>query len=193
MIRKLISLVVDQAHSIAAMATIIVIAQFFFIALPSSNRIAKVNAEIAAYRKAQAKAQETLTTLGQLQSLDNQQSDDLARLRLALPDNPAIQDIYITIDSITARTGVTVLSVTPNPVAADKIPVTLTLSGSYEGLVAFMSTLNRNLRPVEIESLGVASSFINNTVTLTGTMKLNFFYVSSQENKIQAGALEGKL
>lgn len=183
--RHLLNFIAERSHSITALAAVIVLAQILLIALPLSGKIRNVNAKIEAANKNQTAAQQTLVTLKQLQSAQASGAADFSRLKLALPSNPELQDIYITLDSIASRTAVSILSVTPNPASANAIPVVLAIKGSYESMVEFMDALNRNIRPIDIASVGFATGVENNNIILTGSMKLNFFIVPSQTKLTQ--------
>lgn len=165
---------------IIAASIIIVIAHFVFFVLPQTARIKRINSNLSAAQKVVAVLDDNLAVLKQLQTLQQRQTEDFSRLQVAIPVDPAIEDIYVSLDAIAARTGLTIATVTPGKVEKDEVPVDVTLSGSYEGIVDFMNSLSSNLRPVTVENVGIASSQSENQTVITASFKLEFVYAGGK-------------
>lgn len=172
MIRQLLA---NRGTLVVMAAVLLVALQLVFVGLPQIRAVSQTNTKIAVAKRTAAALQEKLDALKQLQTLQSRQPEDFGRVQVALPVDSAVEDIFVTLDTIAARSGMNIVSITPGRGSGSQVPADITVTGSYEGLVSLMTTLGKNLRPIEVGSVNIASSRTDRgEILITASLKLNF-------------------
>lgn len=160
---------------LAALGAVVIVAHFFAIALPAASRIRETNDKIRNLQAKEKQAQNRINTLSQLSSLATRSPTDYSRLTVALPAAAAVEEIYVTLEALAARTGLTITNITASKPDKDRVPIEVSVKGVYQGTGEFMTLVNQNLRPAEIKQAAIASTKSDGEIVLTATFKLEFF------------------
>lgn len=171
--------------SLATAAVAIVVVAVWYLALlkPQSH-------ELASARKADAAAKAQQVTLqqqvGALQALEKQIPADqakYARYQQAIPSTPELSAAIREIQAAANSSGVTMSSLAPvvptgtNSSAAagtvsgaTTIPVSISATGAYGNLTAFVAALNAMPRTFVVQSLNLGGSGGSMSASITGAM-----------------------
>ncbi|MDP2664731.1 MAG: type 4a pilus biogenesis protein PilO [bacterium] len=98
--------------------------------------------------------------LASLNSELQKQEEGLLRLDAALPDTPALPQLYDALQDIAASSGLvlsSVSSVVKEDAKPKSIDVSITLEGSYEGLKEFLKGVQQSSRLLTVQSLDFAT------------------------------------
>lgn len=166
----------QYGNLLAALAAVIILAHFFAIALPSAGTISQTNTKINETQRTQIALEQRIKALGDLSALATNQPADYSRLLVALPAAPEVSEIYTALEALSGRAGLDLALITPSKPTKDRVPLEVTVRGPFERIVDFLTYLNQNLRPAEVETLSIASAKAQDQVILTATIKVNFLY-----------------
>lgn len=122
--------------------------------------------------------QQTLQALGQ--QIEAKKAD-VERLLLAVPADEAYPELLTTLNAIAGRSSVVLVSIQPTrggATTSGTVPLAISLSGSYPQILSFVSDVEKNLRPVTIQSLNMVEGMSGGGV-LTATMQMEFARITS--------------
>jgi type IV pilus assembly protein PilO len=181
---------------IAAGIAAVVLAAAWYIALfrPESHHLKAAHAAHAA-AEAQVKTLDAQVT--QLKALEKQIPQDRARLQVlkaAVPDTPDLPDALGQLHNAATQSGVTLSSVSPTPppivapasaqsaaggqppaVGPQAISLTLSATGTYAQMMAFMRQLDTIARTVVINTVSLSSGTVG---ALTANFTTQIFYAA---------------
>jgi Tfp pilus assembly protein PilO len=156
---------------------------FFFGVRPLLSSIKETRTQVAA---AQVQAETLETKLATLQSLKTQfenKKSELSALTVAIPKDPQLAEVVEMISTISARAGLSLVSIQPSQPVGTAVPVNVTVSGGFLGMVSFAELIEKNVRPMGISSLGVVGS--SDEGGLSATFALQALYQGIPEEVSQ--------
>lgn len=169
--------VTSRSNLFTALGFIGALVIFFFGVRPTISSIKNTRTDVAAAQK-QAEILETkLSTLRSLKLEFENRKSELSALSVAIPKDPQVAEIVEMISTITARAGLSLVSLQPSKAAGVAVPVNVTVKGGFGNLVSFAEILEKNVRPMTIKSIGVVGS--SEGEGLSATFSLQALYQGS--------------
>lgn len=162
----------------AAVGLLGVAAMGYFYVLPSVTSLKDARATVKAKEQDNQEVQDQITQVTRIGAQLASQQTALQQLGLAVPSGAAFDQLLIALSAIASSSGVELSSVQPVAVTASGAATqgasaTISLKGSYSGVHLFLENLAKNIRPVTIANLAIASSADEKNVSLlTVTMTL---------------------
>jgi Tfp pilus assembly protein PilO len=137
-------------------AFLVVILVGFLVIRPLNDQLKDLNTKIAVRSQENEQLTAKLNTLQSLRSriLEGEEQQLLAS---ALPINEDVPGIYVMIPTIATKSGVTVESLQVGKATEAEVPVDLTITGEYQGLLDFFGNLHKNQRPIRVRSIAVSA------------------------------------
>lgn len=167
--------------------TLATVSFFAFFALkPTILTVIELLKEIDTKEKTVEKMNTKIQNLQQAQTLYVQEETKIKLLETAIPDNPA-PDLFVRqIEGLATNYPVNLLGITigevtllgeekvkrstdklqPLPEESKGISFSISIAGSYQGLVNFLSALEDMRRPVKIDALNIISPQLEETQNL---------------------------
>ncbi len=100
--------------------------------------------------------------ISQLTALDErleQHQPALDQLSLAVPDQPAVDELLVSLGAVASRSGIVLATIQPSSeVTPEGVTVSLTAKGSYAGIHLFLDALGTNQRPIKVTEVGLAAA-----------------------------------
>lgn len=149
----------DRTSMIVLVSVIIIGAVAYFLINPAISQIRSLNIKLSARGEEISQMEAKLATLNSLETQFNQVQDQVKKLGLAAPSNDQIAEILVQLETIASDSGLTLASVQPikesNQAA---VSVNANLQGNYSGLIDFIKASEKNIRPINIKSINLASA-----------------------------------
>lgn len=181
---------ISPQTAIVLLVSVVIVAVTYYLAMPQAEKL-KVKGEQLAAKKSQIKALEARKeSLVRLAGLINQYQADIARLGSAYPSEDQTVEAMIQAQSLVERSGLTVVSLTPNKVKDGGVPVSMSLKGSYQGLGQLLRELQFNLRPVVLSEMTVNSASKEQnviSVTIVANFQFNDKGAATGSTKAESG------
>lgn len=169
-----------KVSSLATLTIFTVIGFISFAILPTFKTIASLKREIADGKTVEAKLQQKIYSLNQAETLFGKISPGLDSLNQVLPPEPELERLAWQLHYLANSRQLTIASGSFDEAGTDFIPVTLTLSGSYPALKAFIVDLNRIDRLIEVTEITIVSKSVRSgSNTLTANLQLKAFYLTA--------------
>lgn len=169
-----------KVSSLATLTIFTVIGFISFAILPTFKTIASLQREIADGKTVEAKLQQKIYSLNQAETLFGKISPGLDSLNLVLPPEPELERLAWQLHYLANSRQLTIASGSFDEAEADFIPVTLTLTGGYPALKAFILDLNRIDRLIEVTEINIAGKSVRSgNNPLTANLKLKAFYLTA--------------
>ncbi len=167
-----------KVSSLATLTIFTVIGFISFAILPTFKTIASLKREIEDAKTVEAKLQQKIYSLNQAETLFGQVSPNLDSLNQVLPAEPGLERLAWQLHWLASSRQLTIASGSFSEFEPDFIPVSLTLTGSYPDLKAFIGDLNRLDRLIGVDELVISSKSVRSgSNTLTANLKLKAFYL----------------
>ncbi|MEX2090995.1 MAG: type 4a pilus biogenesis protein PilO [Candidatus Paceibacterota bacterium] len=149
--------------------------------LPEYNKISELNMAINERRALYDSRSEIIKKIHDLNIEYQKRSADITRISSILPDKKSLAEAVSAIEKISTQSGLqlvgTSMSGLPSSVGTyNLMPIELSLSGTYLGLVNFLQSAEKNLRIIDITSIDAASGSTENTL-LNFSIKGNAYYL----------------
>lgn len=156
----------------------------YFLAWPASGTLKTVNTQVAATEADVNLAQQKITDLGEFDQLIKKYPAEADLLSLAAPSDLDLPQFMVAVEAIASKSSVTLSSIQPPAQGAQD--VSIQISGSFDGLFAFMTNLEKNLRPVKVSEIQIAAATEGAQTSMT--VKLTPLTLAKTSNKSAAGA-----
>lgn len=167
-----------KVSSLAILTIFTIIGFIGFAILPTFKTIASLKREIADAKTVEAKLQQKIYSLNQAETLFGKISPNLDSLNQVLPAGPELERLVWQLHWLANSRQLTITSGSFSEFEPDFIPVSLTLTGGYPALKAFISDLNRLDRLIGVDELTISSKTVRSgSNTLTANLKLKAFYL----------------
>lgn len=150
-----------------------------FAILPTFKTIAGLKREINDAETVEAKLQQKIYSLNQAETLFAQVTPDLPRLNQLLPENPEFERLAWQLNWLANQEQITIVSGTIDGPEADFLPTVLTVKGGYLQIRAFVESLNRIDRLIEINELAISGKNVRQSEgQLTANLKIKAYFLA---------------
>ena len=128
---------------------------------------------------------------GKLKAVEAQ----LELLNIAAPATPDLAEALVQINDIVNKTQLSLETITPSQPAGGEVSIGLTVSGSYAQLKQTLIDFEKNLRPIKVDTIALATAENSESggMTTGGTYSIKLSYVdgsaSEKSSKGDAGDL----
>ena len=152
----------------------------YFVINPGISGLKDASVKLDAKAKEVTELNDKITTLKSLQSQFTQASDTVEKLQLAIPSTDQMPEIMVQIETMASESGLRVNSIQPakettaGNVAESKasVPVTVSLQGDYPGLYTFLTKMEKDIRPMNVKSINIATATKEETSVVNFTLNL---------------------
>lgn len=161
-------------QSITLLAVVASVALVIFGFRPALNHYHTQRVQVAAAKQEQAAlmaAQSQIIRLGQ----EIESHADAAKLlSQAVPSDAQIPELVSQVVGLAQSAGVTLLTIQPiRTKGMNDLVVTLSVQGSFLGIIGLAERLEQNIRPVTVQSVNIVKT-VSTGDLLTATLKVNF-------------------
>ncbi len=163
---------------------LIAILNGYFLAWPMSGTLKEVNTQVAAASADVDLAQQKITDLQEFDQLIKKYPTEADLLSLAAPGDLDLPQFMVAVEAIAAKSSVALSSI--QPPAQGSTDVSIQVSGSFDGLLAFMANLEKNLRPIKVSEIQIAAA--TEGVATSMTIKLTPLTLTKTSSKTAAEA-----
>lgn len=160
------------------------IACVFYLGVPTVKSLKEKTTELAVAR-ADLEAGKTYitdirTAYGKLSAIESQ----LEILDIAAPTEPDLSEALVQINEIVNKNQLTLDAISPSQPSGGAVSIGLTVSGAYQQLKLCLVDLEKNLRPVKVDTVSLAAAESGEgAITTGGTYTVKLSYVSAKENQ----------
>lgn len=140
----------------------------YFLAWPAAQNLKNVNSQVAATQADIDLSNQKITDLREFAQLLQKYPTEAQLVDLAAPADFDLPQYMIQVEAIAAKSGVTLTSIQPPP-AGVKI-VDVQISGGYDGILAFVVNLEKNLRSVKVSKINLASALTEGGAIISATL-----------------------
>jgi len=169
----------NSAMLITLVCVIAIAGVGYFVINPGITGLKDASIKLDAKTKEAADLSDKITTLNSLQSQFTQATDTVKKLGLAIPSTDQMPEIMVQIETMASESGLRVNSIQPAKVTAageqtaqSSVPVTVSLQGDYPGLYAFLTKMEKDIRPMNIKSINIASATKEESSVVNFTLNL---------------------
>lgn len=158
------------------LAVIMIVFGYWLVIVPGLNQAKADNQTINQKKQEAMVLEDRLRTINEADSLMKKNPELLNLLSLAIPEDSDVGSAMVALEALAAKTGVSLLSIEPGKDndTTGELPVTIHLQAGYTNLIDFMTSTQKNLRPITVQT---------NTITkpqegdvLDATLVLPFSY-----------------
>lgn len=152
--------------------------------LPEYNRISELGVAI---NERQALFSSRSAIVQRIQTLNNeyqQRSADVAKISSVLPSKKSLAEIVSSLDKITTQNGLQIVNASiigretgSQTSAYTTLPISISLNGSYRGLVSFLQSVEKNIRIMDVASINASSASAENPGLLNLLLLGNTYYL----------------
>ncbi len=146
--------------SILAVAALIYVYLTYFL-FPSYLRIGELNTELMLKKKVVAEMDEAQKLLNSLDSRMEKSKAQMEKMEKKIPYNIRLPELVVNIDSKISSLGIDIKSIyigDPDTANAeyDIVPVSVSMEGNYDNIMAFINYIENNNRKFIIDSFALA-------------------------------------
>lgn len=153
-----------------------------FLAWPKVKDLKQINTQVGALQGEKTALDSKIKALEEAQSQIAAAKPSIDTLNIAVPNNPAMPEILVSLESIVGRTGLVLNQLSPastgEGVSSGEAKVTISVSGSYPNVIRLLETFEKNIRPIKVNSLALTSS--GETGDTAATFELSLLFVPPQ-------------
>ncbi len=152
-----------QKPFITAFVLLATLAIIFFLVLPVYNKFRVHSADLVRAQKEYQYLEDDYKNFEELDTKLSQNADALAKLDAALPTNPLVPELLAYLQQAASQNGLILSSVSvsdPKETVQPGITYTavkITASGSYESLKTFLSSVYKNSRMIDVDSISFSA------------------------------------
>lgn len=167
---------------IAFLSFILAIIVAWFLAFPGFAKLKETTTQIKAKQSDLEKGRQKVEDLKTAQNLLKKAEADLTLLDIAVPKDEGVAEALIQVNELVSKAGLKVVAIQPSTQGeAGKLPISLTLQGGFEGLKNFIESAEKNLRPIEVQSVNLVGSAEGGELSATFELRLIYRASSSAE------------
>lgn len=173
------------------LSVIALLLSFFIIAMylvPKMKNLKTLSTQAAAKQAELDAGVEQVKAIRTAAQLIKAASKDIETLGISIPEQSRAEEALAQLGASASKSDVQVKSVSIGGGASGTLKITLSISGGFDQTMTFISNLEKNLRPIEIEDYTIASV---EGGSLDTSFNLNFPYLQSE--KAAAEATEGEV
>jgi len=110
-----------------------------------------------------------LTDLKTLQEEFAQAQPLVDSLTVAMPADEQFAEVVAMVETMAARAGLLLETIQPASPTVDGLPLSITVRGSYGGILTFIEILEKNVRPFKIGPINIAGGEAGLSATINVT------------------------
>ena len=153
--------------------------------LPEYNKISELNAALTERQELYDSRSAIIKRIQDLNKEYQQKAADVTKISSVLPNKKSLAEMVSAVDKLSAQSGLQLVSATIAGKPLDDgqagsynfLPVEITMSGGYPGLVSFLQSAEKNLRIIDFISIDAAAGSTDNSALLNFSMKGNAYYL----------------
>ena len=152
--------------------------------LPEYNKISELNVALEERQELYDSRSAIIKRIQDLNKEYQQKAADVTKISSVLPNKKSLAEIVSAVDKLSAQSGLQLVSATiagkPSNGQAGSynfLPVEITMSGGYPGLISFLQSAEKNLRIIDFISIDAAVGLADNSALLNFSMKGNAYYL----------------
>lgn len=167
---------------VALLVCVAAVACLYYIGLPAIKELKTKNQELAVAQADNKAAKQYISDIqlayGKLSAIEAQ----LELLDIAAPTTPDLPEALIQVNEIVNKNQLGIESLSPGDKSGGTVSIGLTVNGSYAQLKQLLIDLEKNLRPIKIDSVAMASSESEGGgATTGGTYDIKMSYVGTPD------------
>ncbi len=166
----------------------------FYLGTPTVKSLKEKTTELAIAKAdleaGKAYITDIRTAYGKLSAIESQ----LELLNIAAPTEPDLSEALVQINEIVNKNQLSLEAISPSQPSDGEVSIGLTVSGAYQQLKLCLVDLEKNLRPVKVDTVSLAAAAGDEgAITTGGTYTVKLSYVSAKESQSdQESALAGE-
>ena len=152
--------------------------------LPEYNKISELNVALEERQELYDSRSAIIKRIQDLNKEYQQKAADVTKISSVLPNKKSLAEMVSAMDKLSAQSGLQLVSATiagkPSNGQAGSynfLPVEITMSGGYPGLISFLQSAEKNLRIIDFISIDAAAGSADNSALLNFSMKGNAYYL----------------
>jgi len=156
---------------------------FWFFIMPVWNGVSLLNNAIAERENILSSREEILRKVADMNKQYQERSSDVSRLSSVVPKTKNAAELISTIETITQQSGMQLVEITMGESGSQQqelqtIFVELGLIGTYPSLTAFLDSVEKNLRLLDVFEISASQTSAPGTqVVLNFRIKANAYYI----------------
>jgi Tfp pilus assembly protein PilO len=153
------------AYALLAMVGTVVLYLFGFRIILDNVRVA--SQERASNEAKIAGLQQKISDLRSLAQQFIEQRQQVDVLSVAMPADRQIAEVVSMFETMTARAGLTLDNIQPATPTEEGLPVTVSVRGSFAGVLTFAELMEKNVRPIRIGPINMSAGDTELAATFT--------------------------
>lgn len=152
--------------------------------LPEYNQISELNVALTERRELYDSRSAIVKRIQDLNKEYQQRAVDITRISSVLPSKKSLAEMVSAIERLSIQSGLQLISanIAGKPLdsqvgAYNSLPIEIAMGGSYPGLVSFLQSAEKNLRIIDITSIGATAGSADNPGLLNFSIKGNAYYL----------------
>lgn len=172
-----------MSNRFAPLGLVIIVFVSLMFVKPLLIDIRQSNAQIKATDTQIEKAEAKIKKLEELRPQLSSAQEQINNLKVAMPAAQQIPEVLVMMEAIAGRVGmkITSVEVQPSSNSGNEVGVSLSATGTYDNLFKFTEVLEKNLRPIQIRSLGINS---DEGGSISATVSLGVIYQGAEKQQV---------
>jgi len=133
------------------------IALYFFGFSKGIDSVTQASQERAGNQAKIETLKKKISDLKSLQQQFAQAQDQVNALSVAMPAEKQMAEVVAMMETMAARAGIILENVQPAQSVPEGLPVAVSVRGSFAGILNFTELMEKNVRPIKIGPLSIAS------------------------------------
>lgn len=165
------------------LAIIMSIVLIYVLFVPGLRRLTDMSVKTAAKKNDLQIGRQKIDDLKAAAETLSQKSAAVEALNIAVPPQKDTAGALVQIAQMVSDAGLAVQSIQPNPngAKAGALPMTVVVQGRFTDLVKFSEIVEKNLRPVQIKTINIASSSGEEGSGLSASYAVELVYFMGEE------------
>lgn len=163
----------NQSSVIILICVLIITSVAYFLINPTLAKIKDSNIKLSAKTNEINEMKTKISSLQTLATDFTSATDQVKKLGLALPTDSDTANVLVQLETMAISSGLQMNSIQPSTQAKKGVVnMTVSLQGEYTSLVNFITAMEKNLRPIDIKTINIASAKKENNVTTNFSLGL---------------------
>jgi Tfp pilus assembly protein PilO len=180
----------EQTTGLLILGIIVIVGIIFWVIKPQMNNLKEANAKVKAKTEELTQKQEMLSNMNALESEIKSKASLVNKLNIVLPySSPGASGLVLQLNNMAKAAGVTMKSLTPTANESETnyeepaqdlniktYSFTVDIVGNYSGVSNLFKQMEKNLRPITIKNISIASAEDGDNPTLSITIDAETYY-----------------
>lgn len=179
------------------LAIVLSIVLIYVLMIPGFKRLSDVSIKAAARKNDLQTGRQKVADLKTAAATLSQKNQAVEALNIAVPPDKDTADAIVQVSQMVSAAGLKVQSIQPSAEsesAVGQLPLTVLVQGQFPDLVKFSELAEKNLRPVKIVSINIATADEEGGSELSASYSIQMVYYLAGEvdNAAEGTAEEGQ-